>query len=54
MNLQTLQIFREPSTWAGIGLLFQLAGATVEEAHAIGNAVTAIAAALAILLRERK
>jgi hypothetical protein len=54
MNLDRLQLLREPSTWAGLGMLAMLAGATIEDAQAIGNAGAAVGGALAVLLRERK
>ena len=52
-----IQRASEPSTWAGFAGLAGLAvvfGVSAEQWQMIGNAVAAVAAALAMFVRERK
>jgi len=51
--ISRLQVLREPSTWAGVGVLVMLAGGTVDDGEVIANAIAAVSGALAVLLRER-
>jgi hypothetical protein len=51
---QILQRLREPSTWAGLSVLGAVFGAAPGLIDAIGQAVAGIAAALAIVLTEKK
>ncbi len=44
---------KEPSTWAGLAGLAVVFGVTAEQWSTIGNAVAAVAAALAMFVRER-
>ena len=50
----TLDLLRQPSTWAGFSGLFILFGLNVEQASSIANAGAAVSAALAVLIPERK
>lgn len=49
----TIQRFKEPSTWAGVSLLLTLFGVNVEQAEAVAQFGAASAAFLAVILRER-
>ena len=51
-----LNRLKEPSTWAGLGVLLSLFGVKVlpEQLTAIVGVVTAICAALAVFLPEKK
>lgn len=52
-----LQRFKEPSSWAGVGILlslvFPLVGLSGEAASAVTQALTAIAGAAAVVLKEK-
>lgn len=49
----TIQRFREPSTWAGVAALLGLLGLNVEAAQAVAQIGSAGAALLAMFLKER-
>ena len=49
-----IQRSSEPSTWAGFAGLAVVFGLSQAEWTAVSNAVAAVAAALAIFVRERK
>ncbi len=55
--LETLNRFKEPSSWAGIAVLlsfvFPMVGLTGTAATAVTAAGSAIAAALAIIMKEK-
>ncbi|MGL6080096.1 hypothetical protein [Methyloversatilis discipulorum] len=53
MNVTT-QRLKEGSTWAGLASLAMLFGASVEEASAVAQAVTAVAGLVAIFMPENK
>jgi hypothetical protein len=53
MNL-ILDRVREPSTWAGVGVILALFGVDSEMSGALTDAGAAFAALLAIILREKK
>lgn len=46
--------FREPSTWAGLGVLLSVVGIPRTTADAIVTAVAGVAGLVAMLLTERK
>jgi hypothetical protein len=48
-----LDKIREPSTWAGLGLVVTAFGWNAELWHQFVQAATAVAGLLAIILRER-
>jgi hypothetical protein len=52
--LWALSRAKEPSTWAGLAGLAVVFGVTSEQWSVIGNAVAAVAAAIAMLVSERK
>lgn len=52
MSVRTLDKLRQPSTWAGLGLLWSLFGPKAVPWEIVVNAITAVAALLAILLNE--
>ena len=49
-----IQRASEPSTWAGLAGLAVVFGLSQAELEAVSNAVAAVAAALAMFVRERK
>lgn len=44
---------KEPSTWAGIGVLAALFGVPVEQYTAVAQAIAAVAGAAAVLMPEK-
>lgn len=45
-------LLREPSTWAGLGVLAGLAGVHFDQWQAIAHAGAAVAGAVAVIMRD--
>jgi hypothetical protein len=48
----TLHLLRQPSTWAGLGVLAGLAGLHAEQWQAVAHAGAAVAGLVAVLMNE--